>query len=78
MDTQVPQDDVASDWQNRKVMEEEYLIGEVHKRPALWNFKLPLSQRNQQVKKKLWEEIAVSMNSKTYLLNIHNLPEIYS
>lgn len=67
MDTQVPQADVASNWRNHKVMEEEHLIGEVHKRPALWNFKLPLSQRSQQVKRKLWEEIAVSMNSKTFI-----------
>jgi len=57
----------ASNWQNKKIMEEEHLIAEIYKRPALWNFKLPLSERSLQIKKKLWEEISASMNGKIYL-----------
>ncbi|CAL1671792.1 unnamed protein product [Lasius platythorax] len=52
----------TSDWRNKKIREEEQLIEEVSKRPALWNFKLPLVERNLQIKKKLWEEIYASMN----------------
>ncbi|EFN71220.1 hypothetical protein EAG_07598, partial [Camponotus floridanus] len=39
------------------------LIEEIHKRPPLWNFKLPLSERTMQAKKKLWEEIKTAMNN---------------
>lgn len=33
-----------SDWRTTKILQEEQLIEEVHKHPALWNFKLPLSE----------------------------------
>ncbi|KMQ84088.1 hypothetical protein RF55_18455 [Lasius niger] len=42
----------TSDWRNKKIREEEQLIEEGSKRPALWNFKLPLVERNLQIKKK--------------------------
>lgn len=61
--TQSPSQE-TSDWRNKKISEEEQLIEEVHKRPALWNFKLPLVERSLQIKKKLWEEIYASMNGK--------------
>ncbi|XP_032688141.1 uncharacterized protein LOC116852170 isoform X2 [Odontomachus brunneus] len=32
-------------WQKVKLLQEEQIIEEVHKRPALWNFKLPLTER---------------------------------
>ncbi|KAL0130269.1 hypothetical protein PUN28_002105 [Cardiocondyla obscurior] len=50
------------DWRNSKILQEEQLIEEVRKRPALWNFKLPLSDQTLKIKKRLWEEIAVAMN----------------
>jgi len=56
-----------NDWRNKRIREEEQLIEEVYKRPALWNFKLPLIERNLQIKKKLWEEIYMSMNGKVNL-----------
>ncbi|GAB1867430.1 hypothetical protein CAJAP_08509 [Camponotus japonicus] len=50
--TQSPSQE-TNDWRNKKISEEEQLIEEVHKRPALWNFKLPLVERSLQIKKKL-------------------------
>ncbi|XP_011879052.1 PREDICTED: uncharacterized protein LOC105568196 isoform X1 [Vollenhovia emeryi] len=50
-------------WHNEKHVQEEQLIDEIHKRPALWNFKLPLAERSIQIKKKLWEEVSASINN---------------
>lgn len=46
----------TSDWRKKKkkkkkFSEEEQLIEEVHKRPSLWNFKLPLVERSVQINK---------------------------
>ncbi|XP_011880328.1 PREDICTED: uncharacterized protein LOC105568899 [Vollenhovia emeryi] len=60
--TQIQNRETNSNWQNQKVLQEEQLIEEIRKRPALWNFKLPLSERGLQAKKKLWEEIFTAMN----------------
>ena len=59
--TQVPNQEAKSNWRNNKILEEEQLE-EIYKRPPLWNFKLPISERSIQAKKKLWEEIKVAMN----------------
>ncbi|XP_011166303.1 uncharacterized protein LOC105200446 isoform X2 [Solenopsis invicta] len=44
--------------------DEETLILEVQNRPALWNYSLPLKERNGKIKKQLWEEIAQILNRK--------------
>ncbi|KYN08481.1 hypothetical protein ALC62_00537 [Cyphomyrmex costatus] len=41
---------------------EEQLIDEVFKRPALWNFKLSVTEHSPQIKKQLWEEVYEAMN----------------
>jgi len=47
----------ASNWRNKKIMEEKHLIAEIYKRPALWNFKLPLSEQSLQIKiKNCWKK----------------------
>jgi len=77
METQVSNlREEASNWRNKKIMEEEHLIAEIHKRPALWNFKLPLSERSLQIKKKLWEEISASMNGKIYVDAFHLVTQV--
>ncbi|XP_072764588.1 uncharacterized protein [Anoplolepis gracilipes] len=60
---QVSNQEAKSNWRNSKILEEEQLIEEIHKRPPLWNFKLPLSERTMQAKKKLWEEIKIAINN---------------
>lgn len=62
--TQSSNQKTNNDWRNNKIMEEEQLIEEVHKRPPLWNFKLPLVERSLHIKKKLWKEIYISMNGR--------------
>ncbi|XP_032688986.1 uncharacterized protein LOC116852584 [Odontomachus brunneus] len=49
------------DFEAKKIAIEEQLIDEVFQRPALWNFKLPLTERSQQIKKKLWKEVFVAL-----------------
>ncbi|XP_018354310.1 PREDICTED: uncharacterized protein LOC108755666 [Trachymyrmex septentrionalis] len=44
--------------------DEETLILEVQLREPLWNYKLPLSQRNLKITKKLWQEVANALNGK--------------
>lgn len=63
-DTTHVSQEAKSNWQNKKLLEEEQLIDEIHKRPPLWNFKLPLTERSIQIKKRLWEEIHTSMNGR--------------
>lgn len=60
--------DAELNWRSTKTVQEEQLIEEIHKRPALWNFKLPLVERSLKIKKKLWEEVSTSMNC-----NINNM-----
>lgn len=47
--------------------DEELLITEVQNRPALWDFTLPLKERNVRTKNKLWEEIAQILLGKNKL-----------
>lgn len=44
--------------------DEETLILEVQSREPLWNFKLPLPQRNIRITKKLWQEVANALDGK--------------
>jgi len=44
-----------------KLYQEEQLILEVEMRPALWDFTLPLQERNKAIKMKLWAEVSVAM-----------------
>ena len=48
--------------EEKKVALEEQLIDEVFRRPGLWNFKLPLTERSPQIKKKLWEEVFATLD----------------
>ncbi|XP_018371361.1 PREDICTED: uncharacterized protein LOC108766520 isoform X1 [Trachymyrmex cornetzi] len=50
------------DLETKKMEIEEQLIDEIFKRPGLWNFKLPITERSPQIKKQLWEEIYEAMN----------------
>ncbi|KYM97009.1 hypothetical protein ALC62_12274 [Cyphomyrmex costatus] len=45
-----------------EIEKQEQLIDEVFKRPALWNFKLSVTERSLQIKKQLWEEVYKAMN----------------
>ncbi|XP_028046923.1 uncharacterized protein LOC105828309 [Monomorium pharaonis] len=63
-DNQVPNKETENNWRNKKVTEEERLIEEIHKRPPLWNFKLPLTERSLRIKNKLWEEVAALIDGK--------------
>ncbi|XP_018399461.1 PREDICTED: uncharacterized protein LOC108777148 [Cyphomyrmex costatus] len=45
----------------RKIFLEERLIEAIRKRPALWNFKLPIAERGIRTKEKLWMEVATVM-----------------
>lgn len=42
--------------------DEETLILEVQSREPLWNYKLPLPQRNIRIVKNLWQEVADALN----------------
>lgn len=42
------------------------LIKCVEKRPPLWNHRLPLSDRIGSIKKDLWNEVYVELNSKFF------------
>ncbi|KYQ47656.1 hypothetical protein ALC60_13412, partial [Trachymyrmex zeteki] len=44
--------------------DEKSLILAVHLREPLWNYKLPLSQRNIKITRNLWEEVANVLNGK--------------
>jgi len=44
--------------------DEETLILEVQLREPLWNYKLPLPQRNIRIVKNLWQEVANALNGK--------------
>ncbi|XP_029176606.1 LOW QUALITY PROTEIN: uncharacterized protein LOC114944729 [Nylanderia fulva] len=44
--------------------EEEMLILEVQCREPLWNFRLPLIQRNCRITRALWEEVSQTFNGK--------------
>lgn len=45
-----------------KLSPEEKEILEVQYREPLWNFKLPLAQRNNKITKVLWEEVSKALN----------------
>lgn len=64
------------DWRNRKIVEEEQLIEEIHKRPALWNFKLPLIERSLQIKKSCGKKYMHRWTVNIYNFHIHNLAGI--
>ncbi|KMQ87753.1 hypothetical protein RF55_12880 [Lasius niger] len=42
----------------------ELLILEVQKRTPLWDFSLPLDQRNRETVRRLWDEISAELNGK--------------
>jgi len=42
-----------------EILQNEMLIGEVQKREALWNFKIPVTERGRSIVQKLWEEVNV-------------------
>lgn len=48
--------------------EEECLILEVQNKPPLWNYELPLKERNVKMKNQLWEEVAQVFNGKNKLI----------
>ncbi|XP_018345392.1 PREDICTED: uncharacterized protein LOC108750451 isoform X1 [Trachymyrmex septentrionalis] len=50
-----------SDWTD-KIRLREHLISEIRKRPALWNFKLPLAKRKIHRRERLWEEVSIKLN----------------
>jgi len=45
-----------------EILRNEMLIGEVQKREALWNFKIPVTERGRSIVQKLWEEVVSAMN----------------
>lgn len=44
--------------------DEETLLLEVQLREPLWNYKLPLPQRNIKITRDLWQEVANALNGK--------------
>ncbi|KYN27898.1 hypothetical protein ALC57_02697 [Trachymyrmex cornetzi] len=58
----------VTDFEANKLVMVEQLIDEVSRRPALWNFKLPLTERSPQIKKKLWEEVFTALGG-TYSID---------
>jgi hypothetical protein len=54
--------------ETKKLALEEQLIDEVFQRPGLWNFKLPLAERESQVKEKLCEEVSAAMGGNIIIL----------
>ncbi|CAL1677388.1 unnamed protein product [Lasius platythorax] len=42
----------------------ELLILEVQKRTPLWDFSLPLDQRNRETVRRLWDEVSAELNGK--------------
>lgn len=38
--------------------DEELMIRAVQKRPPLWDFSLPLTERNKDITAKLWQEVS--------------------
>lgn len=44
--------------------DEETLLLEVQLREALWNYKLPLPQRNIKITKDLWQQVANALDGK--------------
>ncbi|XP_071581708.1 uncharacterized protein [Temnothorax nylanderi] len=61
--TQIQNREADGNWQNQKVLQEEQLIEEVRKRPALYDCRRPLAERGLRARNKLWEEIVAAMNS---------------
>lgn len=44
--------------------DEETLLLEVQLRQSLWNYKLPLPQRNMKIIRDLWQEVANALDGK--------------
>ncbi|XP_032688387.1 uncharacterized protein LOC116852294 [Odontomachus brunneus] len=45
-----------------EILRNEMLISEVQKREALWNFKIPVTERGRSIIQILWEEVVSAMN----------------
>lgn len=55
--TQIQNREANGNWRNQKIIQEEQLIEEVRKRPALYDCHRPIAERGLRARNKLWEEI---------------------
>lgn len=60
----------------RKIFIEERLIEAIRRRPPLWNFRLPITERGVRSKEKLWMDVIAVMKG-TIFWNICMCNKVY-
>ncbi|XP_011880505.1 PREDICTED: uncharacterized protein LOC105568995 [Vollenhovia emeryi] len=61
----------------RKIFIEERLIEAIRRRPPLWNFKLPITERGIRSKEKLWMDVVAVMKGVVTLADAKKSGKLY-